>query len=149
MKNADKNQVEQMGRRNFIAAASALSAGTAHAGVPGSQPPPSTQQLNSVRGASAFRAQLQSEFSLVALSGADATKQLVRLVQVAPSTYAHPELSAVNRDELTFSITLAASNAEFTQDTYALSHPVLGEFAALLVPSRNGRELTGIFHLAA
>jgi hypothetical protein len=100
------------------------------------------------RNASAFRAQLQSDFSIGALSN-NTAPQTVRLVAVAPLAHAHPDLSAEQREERAFSITLAASRPGFEQDTYALSHAVLGDFAALLVPSRDGRELTGVFHLAA
>jgi hypothetical protein len=150
VKNSMTASTRHPGRRDFITAVTALSAGATYAGPVRAWVVPLLPALQgtSCRGASAFRAQLQSEFSVAAL-GAGGAQQRVRLVAVAPLAYAHPALSAGQRDELAFSITLASASSGLAQDTYALSHPVLGDFAALLVPSRDGRELTGIFHLPA
>ena len=150
VKNSMTASTRHPGRRDFITAATALSAGATYAGAARGWVAPLLPALQgtSCRGASAFRAHLQSEFSIAAL-GAGGAQQRVRLVAVTPSAHAHPALSAEQCAELAFSITLASSQHGWAQDTYAISHPVLGDFAALLVPSRDGRELTGIFHLPA
>jgi hypothetical protein len=61
---------------------------------------------------------------------------------------AHGNAKAVDERaaERSFVLSFAVEGTTAAQDTYALTHPRLGSFAALLVPSRNARTLTAVFN---
>lgn len=59
------------------------------------------------------------------------------------------QTAAQARKQSAFSIDLAGATAPMAQDTYVVSHPRLGEFVALLVPTADGRTLVGVFNTIA
>jgi hypothetical protein len=139
-----------LSRRRFMASATitasamAVPTGAAYA-ANAAKPTPSSSALL----ASDFRQHLASEFHAKPLSKASASPVLLRLADVAPCKTAHPSLSAEAASENVFSLkftVLSGNTNETAQDTYWVSHPTLGEFALLMVPTQGGRALRAEFH---
>lgn len=131
-------------RRRFLTATSSVVAAMAV---------PDTAQAAMLPGtgltASGFRRALNSQFRATALSSARSNSLALTLTQVTSPRHAHPSLDASRAGEMVFSLTFDVgpeSHSKLVQDTFALSHPVLGDFAALLVPTGNGRSLHAEFH---
>lgn len=132
-------------RRRFLKTASCLAAavtvpsGVAHAA--------------SLRGAeltaSNFRHLLQTEFRATALADTTATVQSLTLADVRAAKHVHPSLGPSQAAEWAFSLQFDAGSVGLTQDTYFVTHPRLGSFTALLVPTRNGASLRAEFHRLA
>ncbi len=132
-------------RRRFLSGTGALCAGAMVGNL--SAAGPANTFANAARqsdawGAARFRACLGSRFEVVALGRRQPAASLT-LARVSPQSFGSASQDA---DDLAFSIDLAGASAPLQQDTYAVSHPELGEFVALLVPSADGRTLTGVFH---
>ena len=136
-------------RRRFIASAGALCAGTVAqsstttaiaasvAGMPGDRSFPFS--------ASRFRDCVGSLFQVQAL-GRDVPPASLILTKVVPSPFRTAGTRSATLSERAFSIDLVGVKESLAQDTYVVSHPDLGEFVALLVPSADGRTLTAVFH---
>ena len=71
---------------------------------------------------------------------------LLTLTEVSVARHPHPSLDKAYAAENVFSLRFASAEKGLRQDTYLLSHPTLGEFVALLVPTRNGSNLRAEFH---
>lgn len=144
---AKSNGDSAVSRRRFMASATITASAMA---VPTSAayaatPTTSTSALL----ASDFRRHIASAFHAKPLSNALASPISLRLADVAPCKTAHPSLSAEAATENVFSLkfTVLSSNPDETaQDTYWVSHPTLGEFALLMVPTQGGRALRAEFH---
>ena len=93
-----------------------------------------------------FRGVLNTEFRATALSHPALRVASLMLTEVTESRHQHPSLEKSRAKELAFSLKFAVNETGFTQDTYLLSHPTLGDFAALLVPTGNGKALRAEFH---
>jgi hypothetical protein len=96
--------------------------------------------------ASDFRRALNSEFRATALSHPSRRMATFTLTAVTATAYPHPSLTAARAKEMAFSLSFSTNETGFTQDTYLLRHPVLGEFAALMVPTAAGDALRAEFH---
>ncbi len=95
--------------------------------------------------AARFRACLGSVFHVRSLVH-DLPPVALTLARVEPSPFPSPASTATRE---AFSIDLAGANAPLAQDTYLVSHPDMGEFIALLVPTADGRTLVGVFDTTA
>lgn len=96
--------------------------------------------------ASDFRGAMNLEFRATALSQTDACVTLLTLTEVSAGRHPHPGLDKAYAAENVFSLRFAARKKGLLQDTYLLSHPALGDFAALLVPTPSGNNLCAEFH---
>ena len=96
--------------------------------------------------ASDFRSALHTRFRATALSHPALRVASLTLSEVIPSRHPHPSLDKSRAAEMVFSLKFSVNETGFAQDTYLLSHPVLGDFAALLVPTPNGSALHAEFH---
>ncbi len=135
------NSATEFTRRQFIASSAAVVSGSPLAAMVSTATEPTVRLT-----ASAFRAQLRTSFSAVALSQQDAHTLALELIAVDAARNAHPSLTHAQASELSFSVTFATSARAIAQDTYAISHPALGEFAALMVPTPEGTALLAVFH---
>ena len=151
MKPDPRNKTSAPARRRFMTAAGVVCAGTAaHYASAGTIAGTVVALSNSVRSdlpfqASRFRACLGNVFQVRSLVHDTSPVQLT-LARVSPSPFQTPARAAKGE---AFSIDLAGAAAPLAQDTYAVSHPKLGEFIALLVPTADGRTLVGVFDTAA
>lgn len=96
--------------------------------------------------ASDFRRAMNSEFLATALSRPEARVSPLTLTEVSAAPHPHRSLDKAYAAENVFSLRFAAGEKGLLQDTYLLSHPTLGEFVALLVPTRSGINLRAEFH---
>jgi hypothetical protein len=103
---------------------------------------------NAMRGlmASDFRQALNTQFSAVPLSDPDAGVLNLKLAEVSAARFPHPSLDKSTAGEFAFSLKFSAAKSSLQQDSYAITHPVLGEFVALLVPTKSGTSLRAEFH---
>jgi hypothetical protein len=92
--------------------------------------------------APAFAPFIGTAFAARALASADAQALQLVLSSVDP-------LDASRPSSRSFALTFEVVGTAAPQSTYALTHPALGAFAALLVPNRNGTALTAIFNRLA
>lgn len=132
-------------RRRFLSGTGALCAGAMVGNLSAAGPADSFARAaaeNNKWGAARFRACLGSRFDVVALGRGQPAASLT-LAHVSPQSVGS---ASQDTDDLAFTIDLAGASTPLQQDTYAVTHPELGEFVALLVPSADGRTLTGVFH---
>ena len=101
--------------------------------------------------ASQFRAMVGTDFSArsltsdpIALNPAHAAALKLRLRKVATLEQGRP--FDARDHERSFVLTFAVDGTTARQDTYALTHDRMNPFAALLVPSRDGRTLHAVFN---
>lgn len=80
------------------------------------------------------------------LSTGTAAPLTLWLRSVEPLRHALAQPTDAVRSERSFLLDFALENAMAGQDTFAIRHPRLGTFSALLVPSRNGKTLTAVFN---
>lgn len=128
-------------RRRFLAATTSVAAAMA---VPDAVQAAALQQPGLT--ASDFRGVLNTEFRATALSHPSLRVASLMLTEVAASRHPHPGLKKSRAAEMAFSLKFDVNDTGLSQDTYLLSHPTLGEFAALLVPTGNGKALRAEFH---
>lgn len=128
-------------RRRFLAAATSLGAATV---VPNFARAAAIE--NAGLKASDFRGALNTEFRATALSQPDLRVSVLMLTDVSAARHPHPSLDKSTAHEFAFSLKFDAKAKGLSQDTYLLSHPTLGDFAALLVPTRAGNFLRAEFH---
>lgn len=133
-------------RRRFLAATSVVASGSALPSLAGAAIASGQAAKKDGLYAADFRRALNTEFSVVALSAPSAQATSVTLVQVRASGFPHPSLSKANAAEYAFSLKFLAGTAGLAQDTYLVSHPSLGNFAALLVPTADSNSLCAEFH---
>ncbi len=93
-----------------------------------------------------FRNVLNTEFRATALSKPSLRPISLTLDEVTASRHPHPSLEKSRAKEMAFSLRFAVNDHGLLQDTYLLSHPTLGDFAALLVPTGNGKGMRAEFH---
>lgn len=93
-----------------------------------------------------FRRALNSEFSATALSNPSSRVSTLTLTDVSAARHPHPSLDKSSAHEFAFSLKFGVHAKGLLQDTYLLSHPSLGNFAALLVPTGDGNSLRAEFH---
>lgn len=128
-------------RRRFLTATTSVAAALA---VPDAVQAAALRQPG--LSASDFRGALNSEFRATALSHPSLRVASLMLTEVAASRHPHPSLEKSRASEMAFSLKFGVNQAGLSQDIYLLSHPTLGEFAALLVPTGNGKSLRAEFH---
>lgn len=128
-------------RRRFLTATTSLAAATA---LPGIAHATAIETAGLM--ASDFRGALNTEFRATALSQADSRVDILTLTDVSAASHPHPRLDKSIAHEFAFSLKFGANAKGLSQDTYLLSHPTLGDFAALLVPTRSGNFLRAEFH---
>jgi uncharacterized lipoprotein YbaY len=132
-------------RRRFLAAggAAVATSGTVFPALACALPIATPQLL-----AADFRRVLNTSFTAVSLSRPAAAQLDLKLADVSATRFPHPQLAKETAGEFAFSLKFAATapGSSLAQDTYAVSHPVLGEFVALLVPTRSGTTLRAEFH---
>jgi hypothetical protein len=131
-------------RRRFLAASgSALAASSAAIPVVAS----TLQVASSELLATDFRRVLNSSFDAASLSRPGAGKLALKLTDVSAARFPHPSLAKKTAGEFAFSLKFASTpGLGLVQDTYAISHPELGEFVALMVPTKSGTALRAEFH---
>lgn len=128
-------------RRRFLTASTCLATSLAVPDVAGASAMPSSGLR-----ASDFRRALNTAFRATALSHSSPDVIPLTLTDVRASPHAHPSLDKARASELVFSLKFEAGRNGLLQDTYLLSHPDLGDFAALLVPTAGGNSLCAEFH---
>lgn len=128
-------------RRRFLTATTSVAAAMA---LPDAVQAAALQQPG--LSASDFRGVLNTEFRATALSHPSLRVASLMLTEVSASRHPHPSLEKSRAAEMAFSLKFGVSQAGLSQDTYLLSHPTLGEFAALLVPTGDGKALRAEFH---
>ena len=92
--------------------------------------------------AAVFAPLVGTTFTAHAIGIADPRRLGLKLAGVEPLDPPHNERASPRSFALTFEV--VGSTA--VQSTYALAHPVLGGFAALLVPDRHGTKLAAIYN---
>jgi hypothetical protein len=128
-------------RRKFLAASTSIAAALA---VPDAARAATVAPVGWC--ASDFRRAMNSEFRAIPLSSPEERVSLLKLTEVSAAPHPHPSLDKAYASENVFSLRFAVGEKGLLQDTYLLSHPTLGEFAALLVPTRSGINLRAEFH---
>ncbi len=94
--------------------------------------------------ASDFQRALRSTFHATPLSDATPRTVSLTLVEVSTPPHSHPDLNKTRAAEQVFSLRFSVQRVGLQQDTYLISHAALGDFAALLVPTKGG--LLAEFH---
>ena len=138
---ADKSMSTGLMRRRFLTATTCIATALA---VPDAVGASVIQSAGLT--ASDFRRVLNTPFRATALSHRSLRVAWLMLTEVSASRHPHPCLDTPHAKEMVFSLRFDASENGHSQDTYLLSHPDLGDFAALLVPSANGESLFAEFH---
>lgn len=128
-------------RRHFFATSSCAASAIALPGIVYATALPHAELTTSD-----FRGVLNTAFRATALSHPTLRVASLLLTEVTESRHPHPSLEKSRAKEMAFSLKFAVCEAGFSQDTYLLSHPTLGDFAALLVPTGNGKALRAEFH---
>jgi hypothetical protein len=128
-------------RRRFLTATTSLAATATMPGIARSVTIEKPELM-----ASDFRGALDTQFRATALSQADLRVSMLTLTEVSAARHPHPGLDKSTAHEFAFSLKFDAKAKGLAQDTYLLSHPTLGDFAALLVPTRAGNFLRAEFH---
>jgi hypothetical protein len=128
-------------RRRFLTTTTSLAATATVPGFARSVPIEKTELM-----ASDFRGALNSEFRATALSKTTSRIVALTLTEVSTAAHPHPSLGRSTAHEFAFSLKFGVDAEGLLQDTYLLSHPTLGDFAALLVPTRSGNFLRAEFH---
>jgi hypothetical protein len=128
-------------RRRFLTATTSLAATATVPGIARSVGIEKTELM-----ASDFRRALHTEFRAVALSQTNSQPSALVLADVSAASHPHPSLDRSTAHEFAFSLKFGVNTEGLLQDTYLLSHPTLGDFAALLVPTRSGDFLRAEFH---
>lgn len=128
-------------RRRFLTATTSLAATATVPGIARSVTIEKTELM-----ASDFRRALHTEFRATALSKTTSRIVALTLTEVSTATHPHPSLDRSTAHEFAFSLKFGVDAEGLLQDTYLLSHPTLGDFAALLVPTRSGNFLRAEFH---
>jgi len=99
--------------------------------------------------ASRFAAQVNRTFTAQPLAATGAPALTLRLRSVGSLAHAAPGLAPEAARERSFILVFDVEGSVAAQDTYVVANPVIGTFAALLVPGRDGRVLTAVFNRTA
>jgi len=131
----------RLSRRRFVIAGTVLAGGVA---------PRAGAMLAATQGddlsASRFRRHLGVSFTVNALSSTDARPATLVLREVRPLARTAPNLRPEVAQERSFELVFATEATGLAQATYEIANPGFGKFVALLVPARDGRQLTAIFN---
>ena len=95
---------------------------------------------------SRFARSVATPFTARALSTTSAAPVTLLLREVRPLTQTAPGLLPAVARERSFELVFTTEAKNLAQDTYELAHPAFGTFDALLVPTRDGKQLSAIFN---
>jgi hypothetical protein len=95
---------------------------------------------------SRFARSVATPFDARALSTTNATPVTLLLREVRPLSRTAPGMRPEVAQERSFELVFTTEAKNLAQDTYEIVHPDIGTFVALLVPSRDGKQLSAIFN---
>ena len=96
--------------------------------------------------ASRFSREIGAPFTVHTLSSTGGRTATLVLREVRPLSRTAPGLRPEIAQERSFELVFSTEAADLAQDTYEIANPRFGTFVALLVPSRDGKQLSAIFN---